>query len=165
MLSNLTRGGSDSSLIARYSTLPYLLSAIFTVVVGWSSDRWSERRGHLAGCMALAAVGFAWAAVAGNIPVALCAMSLVAMGLFSTMGPFWALTTRMIGGAAAAGGVAIITTTGAVGGFLGPYVTGRLRDATHSFAGGLYLISGLALGAAMLSLVVGRSWRMNSSSN
>ncbi len=34
MLSNLTRGGTDSSLIARYSTLPYLLSAIFTVIVG-----------------------------------------------------------------------------------------------------------------------------------
>jgi ACS family tartrate transporter-like MFS transporter len=165
MLSNLTRGGTDSSVIAKYSTLPYLLAAIFTVLVGWSSDRRSERRGHLAACMALAAVGFAWAAVAGNIAVALCAMSLVAIGLFSTMGPFWALTTRMVGGAAAAGGVAIITATGAVGGFLGPYVTGRLRDATHSFAGGLYLISGLSVGAAMLSLVVGRSWRMNSSSN
>ena len=165
MLSNLTRGGTDSSVIAVYSTLPYLLAAIFTVIVGWSSDRWSERRGHLAGCMALAAVGFAWAAVAGNIAVALCAMSLVAIGLFSTMGPFWALSTRMVGGATAAGGVAIITATGAVGGFLGPYVTGRLRDATHSFASGLYLTSGLALGAAMLSLVVGRSWRMNSSSN
>jgi MFS transporter, ACS family, tartrate transporter len=165
MLSNLTRGGTDSSVIAKYSTLPYLLAAIFTVLVGWSSDRQSERRGHLAACMALAAVGFAWAAVAGNIAVALCAMSLVAIGLFSTMGPFWALTTRMVGGAAAAGGVAIITATGAVGGFLGPYVTGRLRDVTHSFAGGLYLISGLSVGAAMLSLVVGRSWRMNSSPN
>jgi MFS transporter, ACS family, tartrate transporter len=84
--------------------------------------------------------------------VALCAMSLVAIGLWSTMGPFWALTTRMIGGAAAAGGVAIITMVGAVGGFLGPYVTGRMRDATHSFAGGLYLISGLALAAAMLAV-------------
>ncbi len=145
-------GAADASLIARYATVPYVLAAIFTVVLGWSSDRWNERRGHLAGCMALAAAGFAWAARAHSVPVALCAMSLVAIGLWSTMGPFWALTTRMIGGAAAAGGVAIITMVGAVGGFLGPYVTGRLRDATHSFEGGLYLISGLALAAAMLAL-------------
>src|SRR5258708_13445196 len=103
------RGSGDASLIARYSTLPYLLAAIVTVVVGWSSDRTNERRGHLAGCMALAAVGFAWAARAQNISVALCAMSLVAIGLWSTMGPFWALTTRMIGGAAPAGQVAPIT--------------------------------------------------------
>jgi sugar phosphate permease len=43
---------------------------------------------------------------------------------------------------AAAGGVAIITMLGAAGGFLGPYVTGRMRDATDSFASGLYLIGG-----------------------
>jgi ACS family tartrate transporter-like MFS transporter len=156
-------GGGDASLIARYATVPYLLAAICTVVIGWSSDRTNERRGHLAGCMALAAVGFAWAARAQNISVALCAMSLVAIGLWSTMGPFWALTTRMIGGAAAAGGVAIITMVGALGGFLGPYATGRMRDATHSYAGGLYLIGGLALAAAMLSLAARRPERLNPS--
>jgi hypothetical protein len=113
--------------------------------------------------MALAAVGFAWAAQAQSIAVALCAMSVVAIGLWSTMGPFWALATRMIGGAAAAGGVAMITMIGACGGFLGPYVTGRLRDATHSYAGGLYLVGGLALIAAVLSLVVGRPGRLKAS--
>jgi len=164
ILSGLTHGdgSSDASLIARYATVPYLLAAIFTVVLGWSSDRWNERWGHLAVCMALAAVGFAWAARAQSISVALCAMSLVAIGLWSTMGPFWALMTRMVGGAAAAGGVAIITTVGAFGGFWGPYVTGWLRDTTHSFAGGLYLIGGLALCAAMLSLAAQRPEPLNS---
>ena len=155
ILTGLTRGdgSGDSSLIARYATVPYLLAAMFTVSVGWSSDRSNERQGHLAGCMALAAAGFSWAARAQSIPVALCAMSLVAIGLWSTMGPFWALTTRMIGGAAAAGGVATITMVGALGGFLGPYMTGRLRDATHSFAGGLYVMSAMALVGAALSIV------------
>jgi ACS family tartrate transporter-like MFS transporter len=165
ILSGLEHSGKsgDSSLIARYATVPNLLAAIVTVVLGWTSDRWNERRGHLAGCMGLAAVGFAWAAHARSVPVALSAMSLVTIGLLSTMGPFWALTTRMIGGAAAAGGVAIITTLGACGGFLGPYITGRLRDATHSFAGGLYLVGGLALIAAMLSLATPRPARLSAS--
>ncbi len=154
ILSELGHGGRDnSSLIARYATVPYLMAAVFTVLVGWSSDRTNERRGHLAGCMALAAAGFVWAARAQSIPVALCAMSVVAIGLWSTMGPFWALTTRMIGGAAAAGGVAMITMLGALGGFLGPYTMGRLRDATQGFAVGLYLMSGLALGAAALCVL------------
>jgi MFS transporter, ACS family, tartrate transporter len=156
LASSLARGGSaavaDASLIARYATLPYLLAAIFTVLIGRSSDRSNERRWHLFGCMALAAVGFAWAARAGSVAVALCAFSLVAIGLWSTMGPFWALTTRMVGGAAAAGAVATITTIGGFGGFLGPYLTGRLRDTTHSFAGGLYAIGALALCAALLAL-------------
>jgi sugar phosphate permease len=155
ILSNLARGGAagaDASLIARYATLPYLLAAIFTVIIGRSSDVRNERRWHLAGCMMLAAVGSIWAARAGNIAIALCAFSLVAIGLWSTMGPFWALTTRMVGGAAAAGAVATITTIGGFGGFLGPFLTGLMRDATHSFAGGLYGIGGLALCAGLLTL-------------
>jgi MFS transporter, ACS family, tartrate transporter len=155
ILSSLSQRGAeaaDASLIARYATLPYLLAAIFTVIVGRTSDRWNERRWHLAGCMALAAVGFAWAARAGDIATALCAMSLVGIGLWSTMGPFWALMTRMVEGAAAAGAVATITMIGGFGGFLGPYLTGWLRDRTHSFAGGLYGIGGLALCAALLAL-------------
>jgi sugar phosphate permease len=156
ILDSLARGAvaGDASVVARYATVPYVLAAGFTVVVGWSSDRWNERRGHLAGCMVLAAVGFGWSAVAPNVVVGLCALSLAAMGLWSTMGPFWALMTRMVEGAAAAGGVAMITTLGGLGGFTGPYVTGLLRDATHSFAGGLYAIAGLALCAAVLSLAV-----------
>jgi ACS family tartrate transporter-like MFS transporter len=55
----------------------------------------------------------------------------------------------------------MITMIGACGGFLGPYVMGRLRDATHSYAGGLYLIGGLALIAAILSLRTPRPGRLN----
>ena len=42
---------------------------------------------------------------------------------------------------------------GGFGGFLGPYVTGRLKDATHSYAGGLYGIGALALMAAGLAMM------------
>jgi MFS transporter, ACS family, tartrate transporter len=154
MLSGLGAGSRDTSLIARYSTVPYLLAAIFTVLIGSSSDRTNERRGHLAGCMVLAAIGFAWAAMAQSVFIALFAFALAAIGLWSTMGPFWALMTRAVSGTAAAAGVAMITTLGALGGFAGPYLTGILKDATHSFAHGLYAVSLLALGAAMLSLAV-----------
>ena len=157
ILASFSRPGSnDSSLIARYATVPYLAAAIMTIVAGWSSDRHNERRWHIAGCLTIAAVGFAWAALAHSLIMALIAMTLAAVGLWSMMGPFWTLATTMLSGAAAAGGVAILQMIGGVGGFAGPYMTGRLRDSTHSFSGGLYLISGLALGAALLSLAVRR---------
>jgi MFS transporter, ACS family, tartrate transporter len=157
ILNSFSHGGAgDSILIARYATFPYLAAAAMTVVVGWSSDRRNERRWHIAGCLTLAAVGFAWAAWAHSLGVALCAMTFAAVGLWSMMGPFWTLTTSMISGTAAAGAVAILQMVGGVGGFVGPYMTGRLRDATSSFTGGLYLMSAMALGAAMLSLTVRR---------
>ena len=154
----LGKGGSNgtelsagaASLIARYATLPYVAAAIFTVIVGWSSDRSGERRWHIAGCMLLSALGFAWAGLTHSFAFALCAMTLAAMGYWSLMGPFWALPTRVLGGRAAAGGVAIITMVGGVGGFLGPFLTGRLRDLTHGFSGGLYTIAALTVVGAAL---------------
>jgi MFS transporter, ACS family, tartrate transporter len=156
ILNGFSRSGSsaDASLIARYATVPYLAAAAMTVAVGWSSDKRNERRWHIAGCLALSAAGFAGAALAHSLVVALCAMTLAAVGAWSMMGPFWTLTTGMLSGTAAAGAIAILQIVGGVGGFAGPYMMGRLRDATHSFSGGLYLISGMALAAAVLALVV-----------
>ena len=146
---NLTSANA-ASIIARYATLPYVAAAFFTVFVGWSSDRTGERRWHIAGCLALSALGFTWAGFTHSFAFALCAMTLAAMGYWSIMGPFWTLPTRVLGGQAAAGGVAIITMVGGVGGFLGPYLTGRLRDLTHGFSGGLYTIAALSLLGALL---------------
>lgn len=145
-----TLSPADASHIAKYATLPYVAAAIFMVFLGWTSDRSGERRWHIAGCLLLSAIGFAWAANAHSFTAALIAMSLAAMGYWSIMGPFWALPTRVLGGQAAAGGVAIITMVGGVGGFLGPYLTGRLRDLTHGYAGGLYTIAGMAVIGAIL---------------
>src|SRR6202453_4842422 len=78
ILNGFSRSGSiaDASLIARYATVPYLAAAAMTVAVGWSSDKRNERRWHIAGCLTVSAVGFAWAGVAHSLIVALCAMTL-----------------------------------------------------------------------------------------
>ena len=143
-------GPGAASLIARYATVPYVAAAIFMVLVGWNSDRTGERRWHIAGCMLLAAAGFGWAAHATSLATSLCAMTLAAMGYWSIMGPFWTLPTGVLGGQAAAGGVAIITMVGGIGAFLGPFMTGKLKDLTHSFQAGLLAIAGLAVLGAVL---------------
>ncbi len=151
-------GGAGASRIAAYSTLPYLAAAVLMVVIGWSSDRSGERRWHIAGSLGLAALGFAGAALAHSLAIALIAFSVTAVGLWGIMGPFWALPTRVLGGQAAAGGVAIITMIGSIGSFLGPYLTGRLRDATHGFSTGLYVVAGTAVaGAVLTAFLPGRS--------
>jgi ACS family tartrate transporter-like MFS transporter len=144
----------EASMIARYATLPYLATAIAMVIIGWSSDRLNDRRWHVSACLLASAAGFAWVAHAQSITVVLIAFSLASIGVFSLQGPFWTWLTTMVEGTAAAGGIAIITTVGGFGGFLGPYLTGRLRDATHSFDGGLYGMAVLAVIAAGLSLTL-----------
>jgi ACS family tartrate transporter-like MFS transporter len=149
-----------ASLSAILSTLPYVAAAICTVIVGWNSDRTLERRGHIAGCFLLSAIGFGWAATAHSLFAMVCAMTLTAVGYWSMMGPFWALPTRVLGGQAAAGGVAIITMIGSLGAFAGPALTGRMRDLTHNFTAGLLVVGGLAIvGAGLCAALTGRDSR------
>ncbi|ADW67817.1 MFS transporter [Granulicella tundricola] len=145
---------AGASVIARYATVPYIAAAIFTVIAGWSSDKTGERRWHIAGCFLLSVIGFTWAAYAHSLAAALCAMTLAAVGYWSMMGPFWALPTRVLGGQAAAGGVAIITMIGSIGGFVGPTLTGKLKDLTGNFTAGLLVISGLSLVGACLCIAL-----------
>ena len=147
-------GAAGAALVGRYGALPYLAAAICTIIVGWSSDRFGERRFHIIGCLVLAVGGFAWAAYAHSLFSALCAFTLAAVGCWSMMGPFWALPTRVLGGRAAAGGVAIITMIGSLGGFIGPSLTGKLRDMTHNYTTGLLVVGGITLAGAALCLFV-----------
>jgi sugar phosphate permease len=147
-------GPEGAARVARIGAFPYVAAALFTVLIGWSSDRTGERRFHIAGCFVLSAIGFSWAAYAHSLPTLLMAMTLAAIGYWSLMGPFWALPTRVLGGNGAAGGVAIITMIGSLGGFSGPYLTGRLKDMTHTFTVGLFVIAGLAAMGAVLCFLL-----------
>ncbi|MGA7156121.1 MAG: MFS transporter [Acidobacteriaceae bacterium] len=149
----------DASRISTYSMFPYLAAAICTVAIGYNSDRTDERRAHIAGCLILSAIGFAWAGTTHSLFAALIAFTLGAVGYWSIMGPFWALPTSMLGGRAAAGGVALIMIISGAGGFVGPYLTGRLRDLTHSFSGGLYTIAAMTLAAAAMCALLPRRRR------
>lgn len=73
---------------------------------------------------------------------------LAASGIAPT---FWPLPTAMLTGSAAAGGIALINSVGNLGGFLGPYAMGLVRDATGSFPLGLLAI---AMGSVIGGLVV-----------
>ena len=143
-----------ASQIARYATLPYIAAAICTAAIGWSSDRTRDRRWHIVGCLVLSALGFGWAAIVHSLPAALMAFTVAAIGYWGMMGPFWALPTRVLGGQAAAGGIAIITMVGSIGGFLGPYATGYLRDATHGFKAGLFSVAATAVLGVVLCLIL-----------
>ncbi len=148
-------GGVEGAVrVGRLGALPYLAAAIFTVIIGWSSDRTGERRFHIAGCLLLACGGFAWAAYAHSLVSALFAFTFAAMGCWSMQGPFWALPTRVLGGRAAAGGVAVITMIGSIGSAIGPSLTGKLKDMTHNYTAGLLAVGALvAVGGVLCFLL------------
>jgi ACS family tartrate transporter-like MFS transporter len=62
----------------------------------------------------------------------------------------------MRGGTAAAGGIALVNSFGNLGGYLGPFAIGWLKDATGEYAAGLQVLA-VAMGlAGALVLLVGK---------
>jgi ACS family tartrate transporter-like MFS transporter len=74
------------------------------------------------------------------------------VGDLGTRGPFWALPTRFLTGSAAAGGIGLINMLASLGGFVGPYAVGMIRQATGGFAGGLVFLALLLLAASIAAL-------------
>jgi nitrate/nitrite transporter NarK len=67
------------------------------------------------------------------------------------------MPTALLGGAAAAAGIAAINSIGNIGGFVGPYLVGLVKDATGSTDGGLIVLAVLlAIGSALALRVAHR---------
>ncbi len=119
------------------------------VLVGRSSDRTGERHLHLALPALAGALGFLAITRTGTTCLLVAALSLTAFGVLRWLGPFWALPTAFLREQAAAGGIALINSMGAVGGFVGPYLIGTIKEQTGDYAPGLLLLA-LSLVAAVV---------------
>ena len=134
------------------TAIPYLVASIAMVVVGAHSDRTGERRWHIAAPALAGALGFAASAGTSHPVLALAGLSLAALGIWSALGPFWTLPPSFLAGSGAAGGIALINSVGNLGGFVGPYALGLLKEATGSFRAGLLLLAVALLVVAALAL-------------
>ncbi|HYB89631.1 MAG TPA: MFS transporter [Candidatus Binataceae bacterium] len=153
------RARSDFA-IGMISTAPFIIGALAMVQVGRLSDRRGERRWHLAGSIFAGAAGLIAAAAARNPAFEFAAICLAAAGIFSALGPFWAIPPAFLEGTAAAGGIALINSLGNLGGFVGPYVVGIVRQATGGFAGGLAVLAfSLVCSAALATRAEDRAVR------
>ncbi len=139
------------------SALPYIAAAAGMVLIGRSSDRSGERFLHVAIPTAIGAIGFVATAMLKSPIPAMIALTVAAVGDYGTRGPFWALPGKFLTGGAAAAGIALINAMGAVGGFVGPYAVGYLKDKSGNFESGLFLLAAILLAGSILTLLLRKS--------
>lgn len=151
--------GLNDLAVAFLSALPYVVAAIGMVFVARLSDRAGKRTPYIAICALIGVVGFGATATVTSPVASLLALSLTALGVWGTLGPFWAMPPAFLRGTAAAGGIAVINSVGNIGGFAGPYAVGYVRDATGSFSAGLWLMAGCLVAAALIAAGLSRSMR------
>ena len=145
-------GVSRVSLIA---AIPYLAALPVMLLVGRHSDRTGERRWHAAVPRITAAAALAvciWSAE--SIWISVIALSVAAAGFYSAHAGFWPIPNIILGRTAAAASLGLINSFGNLGGFLGPYVIGFLRDKTGGFDTSLLFLSVCSVASGLLVLCV-----------
>jgi len=148
--------GLSTPLVSLISSLPYLAACVGMVWTAHHSDKRRERRWHVAVPAFAASLGLVLGACfQQNHPwLAFLMLCVTATGIWSTLGPFWSLPTLFLSGTAAAGGIALINSIGNIGGFLGPYIIGFVKERTHHFESGMLVLAASLLIAGLLALSV-----------
>jgi len=142
-------GGGGTMAVSCQVMVAYFFAAVGMVLIGASSDRFAERRWHVAGSLALCMAGMLVLSVSTGVVAILAGASLAAMGIWGVLGPFWGLATAFLTGSAAAAGIALINSLGNLGGFAGPYVMGWVKTNSGDFSDGFLFLAGLMLLGAL----------------
>jgi ACS family tartrate transporter-like MFS transporter len=154
-------GAQSDFANAALSGLPYLLGSVpGLLLIGRHSDRAGERRLHVLVPYLLAAMGLVLSAMFTHPVLGILAISLALFGIWGSLSPFWAMSSGLLSGTAAAGAIALINSVGSLGGFIGPFGVGWIRDRTGGNRVPLLVLAGvLIVGAVLVSRVPARAAR------
>ena len=150
----------SNSVVGLLVMIPNLVGLAGMVLVSRHSDRTLERRYHVA-VLALAggsAVISLRATHSAFFSVAL--LSLLAVGVYGFLGPFWALPSEFLTGFSAAAGLALINSVGCLAGFVGPYMVGFLSQRTGGLYGSMPFTSVFLFASAILVLLLPKAARL-----
>jgi MFS transporter, ACS family, tartrate transporter len=144
----------SNTLVGLLTVIPYLAGLLTMVAVSRHSDRTHERRYHTAVSLSVGAVALFLLATSSSPLISIVLLALVTVGIYCSVGPFWALPSQFLTGFSAASGIALINSVGNLGGFVGPYAIGVISRYTGSMRGGLTVSAvSLLLGALLVLLI------------
>jgi MFS transporter, ACS family, tartrate transporter len=151
-LPQIVKGLGHSNLMTGMLTaIPYCVGIIGLICWGYSSDRRNERRWHLIIAAIVAGIGLLGAAAFRDSYWGIAAMCIGTVGLYGSRPSFWPLPSQFMTGAAAAAGIALINSIGNLGGYIGPFIIGWIKDSTNSFEMGLYFLAACAFASAAIT--------------
>ncbi len=148
--------GVKSALdVGLLTAIPYAATLPVMYFVGRSSDRWRERRLHLALPAIVGALGLLVSVrFAHDTTFAMIALTVATAGILTCIPQFYTLPPTIMSGAAAAMGFAVANSVGSVAGFVSPYLLGYVADLTGSTNNGvLFIAACLLLGGALVFAV------------
>ncbi len=127
--------GWSNIAIGALTVIPMSISLLAMLYIGHSSSKRNEKRWHGAIGLFIGAIGLGIGVFIKNPHVGFLFVILAAIGTYAPFGVWWSYPTAFLSGPAAAGAIGLINSCGNVGGFIGPYITGWIKQTTGSFVG------------------------------
>ncbi|CAJ0711480.1 Quinolone resistance transporter [Ralstonia edaphis] len=146
--------GVSDAATGLLSAVPYLFAVLGLYLVPRHSDRTGERYWHIAILSALAALGMAASAWVQTPALQLACLCLFAFSAYAIQAVLWTLPGHFLTGTSAAVGIATINSLSNLGGYLGPYGMGILKNATGSLSAGLYFLAAALAFAVVMTFIV-----------
>lgn len=115
------------------------------------SDRTGERKFHVAAALLMLAIGIAGGALLDNSLIRLLCFTLASIGSVSLGPMLYPIPTAFLSKSTVAAGIAVISSLGALGGFVGPYLFGYMKSLTGGPTISLLLMACLALAGALVA--------------
>lgn len=135
-------GISNLRHIGLITSLPYITAFILMYILGRSSDKYQERRWHLAIPMVVGAACFAlFGLVSGNVPLSIGLLLLAATACVSSFPLFWTIPPTFFSSASAPVGIAIVSTIGTLAAVLSPIIVGVIKTYTGNIHMALYAVA------------------------
>ncbi|MER5171109.1 MFS transporter [Thioclava kandeliae] len=150
----ISQFGTSDTVTGFLYAIPYLFAVLGLIYVPRSSDRKGERHWHMVLMAGVAALSMAGSAMASAPVLQMALLCVTAFCIYSIQAVIWALPGLFLTGARAAVGIATINSLANLGGYIGPFGIGLLRDATGNLSSGLYFMSAaLVFGMVMVFVV------------
>ncbi len=155
-------GVPDVLTIGLLTTIPSAFGIVGMIMLGRSSDRRVERRWHFFISSGLGAVGILITIFSlGNLAWSLVGLCVMSVGKLSQTPLFFTTVSEYLSKKTAAGGIALVSSLGALGPSVIPYLMAWITHRTGSQANGLYVVMVLYLLSGFLLLAVVRGSRRN----
>src|SRR5262249_3815489 len=112
------------------TAIPYVCGAVTMMLWARLSDKGGERSRFVASALLVGAAALiVYAAAASSALISILALCGAVIGIMCYQSTFWPIPSSFLTGSAAAGGIAMIVSIGNLGGFVGPYLIGVIRQA------------------------------------
>lgn len=137
--------------------VPYVVTAVIMVINSWHSDKTRERRGHVAAVYILSGTSLVLSVMTReHFWVSYAFMCLAIPGPFAALAPFWAIPTETMPRAVFGPVIGLVNALGNLGGYMGPWFTGWLKDEYHTVAVPFSVLGiGLLVAAGLAFLLPG----------